>query len=102
MAEILSGTLPRQAGHERGIGHFFCAIDPSRLREDDGFESDVDVLTDSLRAGRPLAQNRPVQVAGDPERAERDHRLRTGIPLSRSVIEDIRTVSHRSRVPFNL
>jgi LDH2 family malate/lactate/ureidoglycolate dehydrogenase len=102
MVEILSAALPGQSGRERGVGHFFCALDPGRFRENDGFERDVDLLTDSLRAGRPLAPGRPVLVAGDPERAARDRRLRAGIPLSRSVIEDIRTVARRSRVPFSL
>ena len=102
MVEILSAALPGQTDRERGVGHFFCAVDPGRFREDDGFERDLDLLAGSLRASRPLASERPVLVAGDPERAARDDRLRAGIPLSRSVIEDVRTVARRSRVPFSL
>jgi LDH2 family malate/lactate/ureidoglycolate dehydrogenase len=102
MVEILSAVLPGQVGRDRGVGHFFCAVDPRRFREDDGFERDLDRLTDSLRAGRPIAPDRPVLVAGDPERAARERRLRTGIPLPRGVIEDVRTVARRARVPFTL
>lgn len=102
MVEILSAVLPGQIGQETGVGHFFCVIDPGRFRADDGLVGDLDLMTDSLRGGRPLARGRPVLVAGDPERAAREHRLRAGIPISRSVIEDIRTVARRSRVPFGL
>jgi LDH2 family malate/lactate/ureidoglycolate dehydrogenase len=102
MVEILSAALPGQTGPEPGVGHFFCVIDPGRLREHDGFEGDPDLLTESLRGGRPLSPGHPVLVAGDPERATHDRNLRAGIPISRSVIEDIRVVAHRSRVPFSL
>ena len=102
MVEILSATLPGPSGEESGVGHFFWALDPGRFRQDDRFESELDRLVDSLRAARPLSPGRPVLVAGDPEREIRDHRLRAGIPLSRSVIEDLRTVARRSRVPFSL
>ncbi len=91
-----------RAVRNSGVGHFFWALDPGRFRQDDRFEGDLDRLADSLRAARPLSPGRPVLVAGDPEREVRDHRLRAGIPLSRSVIEDLRTVARRSRVPFSL
>jgi LDH2 family malate/lactate/ureidoglycolate dehydrogenase len=102
LVEILSGALPGQVGRDRRVGHFFCAIDPGRFREQGSFERDLDLLTDSLRACRPIAPGRPVLVAGDQARAAREQRLRAGIPLPRSVIEDIRTVARRSRVPFSL
>jgi LDH2 family malate/lactate/ureidoglycolate dehydrogenase len=102
MVEILSATLSGQTGRGSGVGHFLCAVDPGRFREDGAFEQDLDLLTDSLRGSRPLAPGRPVLVAGDPERAARDDRLRAGIPFQRGVIEDIRTVARRSRVPFSL
>jgi LDH2 family malate/lactate/ureidoglycolate dehydrogenase len=102
MVEILSATLSGQTAAEKGVGHLFCVIDPGRLRESGDFESDVDLLTESLREGRPQTPGRPVLVAGDPERATRERNLRAGIPLSRSVIEDIRVVAHHSRVPFSL
>lgn len=102
MVEILCATLTGETGPRRRVGHFFLAIDPTRFRDQDGLEDDVDALTDSLRAGRPLDPGRPVMVAGDPERAARDRRLDAGIPLSRSVIEDMRVVAHGSGVPFEL
>jgi len=43
-----------------------------------------------------------VLVPGDPERAARAERERLGIPISRSVLEDVRGVARASGVPFIL
>lgn len=102
MVEILCAALPGETGQGKRVGHFFFAIDPTRFRDEGGVEDDIDALTDSLRASRPLDPRRPVMVAGDPEREARDQRLRTGVPLSRSVIEDMRAVARGSGVPFEL
>jgi LDH2 family malate/lactate/ureidoglycolate dehydrogenase len=102
MIEILCRALPGSAGREQETGHFFFAIDPARFREDGKAEEDIDVFTDALRNSRPLDPRRPVMVAGDPEREARERRLREGIPLSRSVIEDLRAVARSAGVPFEL
>ena len=98
MIEILCAALPGG----RSIGHFFFAIDPTRFRDEGDVESDVDALAARLRATRPIDPGRSVLVAGDPEREARKRRLESGIPLSRSVIEDLRTVARGSGVPFDL
>jgi LDH2 family malate/lactate/ureidoglycolate dehydrogenase len=98
MIEILCAALP---GGQR-IGHLFVAIDPTHFREQGAVESDVDTLASRLRATRPIEPGRPVLVAGDPEREARARRLECGIPLSRSVLEDLRTVACASGVPFDL
>jgi LDH2 family malate/lactate/ureidoglycolate dehydrogenase len=97
-AAVLSSVLP---GSER-VGHFCLALDPARFRELAAFEGDLDVLLDSLRASAPLDPRRPVRVAGDPERAAHAERTRTGIPLPRAVVEDIRAVTRSAGVPFTL
>jgi LDH2 family malate/lactate/ureidoglycolate dehydrogenase len=102
MVEILCAALPGPAGRDHAIGHFFVAIDPASFREHGNAEEDFDALTDSLRAGRPLDPSRPVMVAGDPEREAREWRLHAGIPLSRSVLEDLRAVARGCGVPFEL
>jgi LDH2 family malate/lactate/ureidoglycolate dehydrogenase len=102
MVEILCAALPGSTERNHDVGHFFFAIDPVRFREYGKVEEDIDALTESLRTSRPLDPRRPVMVAGDPEREARERRLRDGIPLSRSVIEDLRTVARGCRVPFEL
>jgi len=105
--EILSSLLPGpRAGQEPRthprVGHFFLAVDPRRFRDPGEFEADLDRLIDSLRASKPLDAERPVLVAGDPERAALAERSRSGIPLSRSVVEDIRWVARATGAPFLL
>ena len=106
--EILSGLLSgsrsvRSAAEENhGIGHFFLVLNPRQFREEGEFEADLDVMMDALRATKPGDSKQPVLVAGDPEYAAQADRSRAGIPLARSVVEDIRTVCRDSRVPFIL
>lgn len=94
--EILSGVLPGDGS----VGHFFLAVDPRRFRA--GFEDDLDRAIDSLRATAPVDARRPVMVAGDPERAVHARRSRSGIPLSRAVVEDIRGIARAAGVAFVL
>jgi LDH2 family malate/lactate/ureidoglycolate dehydrogenase len=106
MVEILSSLLPGsrirgEGGPGTGIGHFFLAVDPRRFRGEGEFEADIDLFVDSLRASTPVDPSRPVLVPGDPERAAAEQR-RAGIPLTRSVMEDIRTVAGAAGVPFIL
>jgi LDH2 family malate/lactate/ureidoglycolate dehydrogenase len=106
--EILSSLLPGLRStlgvtpNDHRVGHFFLALDPKRFRDDGQFETDLDGMMDSLRQSKPVDRKQPVLVAGDPEYAAQGERRRTGIPLSRSVIEDIRSVCRASGVPFIL
>jgi LDH2 family malate/lactate/ureidoglycolate dehydrogenase len=107
MVEVLSAVLSgaREGGggaHRPGVGHFFLAIDPRRFREEGAFETDLDSLMVRLRATRPRDPGQPVLVPGDPEHAAYAERSGRGIPLKRSVMEDLRAISRASRVPFML
>ena len=107
--EILSSLLPgrrdgcgaAEAPAEEGVGHFFLAIDPSHFRDAGQFEVDLDATIDSLRATPPLGAQ-PVAVAGDPEHAAFAERRRAGIPLTRSVVEDLRSICRAAGVPYIL
>jgi LDH2 family malate/lactate/ureidoglycolate dehydrogenase len=104
MVEILSSLLPGAGGWDPlgPVGHFFLALDPGRFREHGRFDEDLDVMLDSLRASAPAEAGRQVLVPGDPEREAVAERERAGIPLSRSVVEDLRAIAHASGVPFEL
>lgn len=108
MVEILSaflpGVKPRAWFPESGggTGHFFLALDVARFRPLAEFGADVGAMVDALHATPPLAANAPVLVAGDPERAAAAERTRAGIPLSRSVVEDLRFVTRAAGVEFLL
>lgn len=105
--EILSAVLPgARAGltavHGTGVGHFFLVLDPARFRDQGSFGDDLDDLLDSLRGCPPADPRHPVLVAGDPEHAAYEERLRLGIPLSRGLLEDLRAVARASAVEFTL
>ena len=108
VVEILSTLLAGRDGaaglgrDKPRVGHFFLALDPARFRPPGEFEGDLDAMIDSLRATEPIDPGRPVRVPGDPERAAATERRRSGIPMSRGVIEDIRAVARASGVPFEL
>jgi LDH2 family malate/lactate/ureidoglycolate dehydrogenase len=84
------------------LGHFLLAIDPKAFRPEGAFEDDLDAAIDVLHSTPPVDPARPVLVAGDPERASREKRLRDGIPLPQTLLDKIRAICERSQVPYVL
>jgi LDH2 family malate/lactate/ureidoglycolate dehydrogenase len=84
------------------LGHFFMALDPRAFRPDGAFEDDLDEVIDVLHATPPLDPALPVLVAGDPETAAREQRLRAGIPIPDSLADKLRGVCERCGAPFVL
>ncbi len=84
------------------IGHFFMALDPRAFREEGEFEHDLDDVIDLLHATPPADPATPVLVAGDPEAASRERRLREGIPVPDSLAGQLRGVCERAGVQWML
>ncbi len=113
MAHILGGTLnggsfspirEKSQGDKDpdNIGHFFLAIDPRAFRGEGEFENDLDEVIDILHATPPLDPERPVLVAGDPEAAERESRLKNGIPIPEKLDRHIRDICARCDAKYVL
>ena len=113
MGHILGGVLSggsfspirnrtQGPGDPDRLGHFFLAIEPKAFRSEGAFEADLDDAIDVLHATPPIDPALPVLVAGDPERASREDRLKNGIPMPDSLREKIRQICVRSGVPFHL
>lgn len=113
MVHILGGTLagasfsPIRVKTQRpedpdNLGHFFLAIDPEAFREEGEFESDLDDALDVLRAAPPADPALPVLIPGDPEAASRERRLREGIPMPRSLADQLRAVCEGCGAPYLL
>jgi LDH2 family malate/lactate/ureidoglycolate dehydrogenase len=113
MVQILSATLAggsftpiRKRTQGRGdpdnIGHFLMALDPAVFREEGEFEHDLDEVIDVLHGTRPIREDEPVLVAGEPEAFSREERLRTGIPVTESLARKIRAICERCGAPFLL
>ncbi len=84
------------------VGHFFLAIDPSKVRADGEFQADLDRMIDMLHATPPADPENPVQVAGDPEVRATATRSVDGIPIADTLIEEVRKVAIESSAPFLL
>jgi LDH2 family malate/lactate/ureidoglycolate dehydrogenase len=84
------------------LGHFFMAIDPDVFRDEGAFEEDLDAVIDVLHATPPADPELPVLVAGDPEAATREQRLREGVPMPRSLLDQLRGVCERCGAPYLL
>ena len=75
-------------GRRRKLGHFFLALDISRFTGVRKFKTRLRTLLEALRSVPAAPGHKRVQVAGDPEWATYDERLRGGIPLSASEVSD--------------
>ena len=76
-----------------GIGHFLLALDPGLFRDAADFRADVAAFCDTLRATKPADPDRPVLVAGDPERRTAERRRQTGIPVGPNLLAKVREVA---------
>ena len=108
LSAALSGaTMITDPNHTKlpgtmGIGHFFLAIDPALFRDPDEFRADVTRFCDGLRATRPIDPDKPVLVAGDPERRNAALRLQAGIPVGPNLLAEIRGIAEASGAPWLL
>lgn len=87
-------------GHD--IGHFFMAIDPGMFRDAEDFKADVTTFCEDMRATRPIDPEKPVMVAGDPERANAARRSREGIPVAKNLLAKVKGIAQESGAPWLL
>lgn len=113
VVNILSATLPgttfqplrvKREGADTpdNIGHFFLAIDPALFRDPAEFERDLEEMIDFLHGQTPADPGQPVLVPGDPEYAERDKRLRDGVPIPEAVAQQLKEVCLKANVAYVL
>jgi LDH2 family malate/lactate/ureidoglycolate dehydrogenase len=113
LVHVLGGTLggasfsplrnrTQRPSDPHDLGHFFLAIDPRAFREPGAFEDDLDRVIDVLHGAKRADPAQPVLVAGDPERATREERLREGVPVPDDLVEQLRAVAAAAGVPFVL
>jgi LDH2 family malate/lactate/ureidoglycolate dehydrogenase len=109
LSATLSGTTFQPLRVQRegadtpdNIGHFFLAIDPRLFREEGAFERDLAEMIDFLHGQTPADPDQPVLVPGDPEHAERQARLKDGVPIPESLARQIKDVCRNSNVEYVL
>jgi L-2-hydroxycarboxylate dehydrogenase (NAD+) len=84
----------------KGLGHLFGAFRIDGFMDPDEFKGRVDEWRRVFRATKPAPDTEGVLIPGDPERAAEARRTKEGVPLSPSIIKELRTVSAQSGVPF--
>jgi LDH2 family malate/lactate/ureidoglycolate dehydrogenase len=102
LASCLSGstliTDPMHSKQPKGldVGHFFMAFDPGLFRDIGDFRADVARFCNDLRATPPSDPEVPVLVAGDPERAVKAVREKTGIPIGPGLLRRLREIADQN------
>ena len=82
----------------KGIGHFLGAMRIDAFRKKEDFKKDMDQWIRRFRQAKPIDENHPVIIPGDPEREMENVRRNVGIPLLEVVWEDIVTVAEKLKI----
>ncbi|MCC7075556.1 MAG: Ldh family oxidoreductase [Acidimicrobiia bacterium] len=83
-------SLTSEFNEVANVGHFFAAIRVDAFRPLDGFEAEMRDMTSGLRAAPTAPGESEVRVAGDPEWVCAAEREANGIPLSESLLANLR------------
>ena len=99
-ATMITDPMHTKKPGTQDIGHFMMAMDPGMFRDPDDFRADVTAFCDTLRETKPADPDKPVMVAGDPERRIAAQRMKTGIPVGPGLLEKVRQVALASGAPW--
>lgn len=113
IAQVLAGTLSgasfspirnrtQKASDPDNIGHFFMALNPEAFRPMEDFQSDLELVIDMLHGTKPLRDDEPVLIPGEPEWQAREERLVHGIPIPEALKLKVRDIAEAAGAPFLL
>jgi len=94
-----SGTMRPERQDARSVtnGMLTIVLDPSRLVDRAWMLEEIEAMTAFITASPPRQPDQPVLIPGDPERANRERRLKDGVPIDdetwREVAAAARTVN---------
>ncbi len=88
----------RSVGH--GIGHFFGAMQIDGFIDRDSFKRQIDEYIRTFRATKPAPGTNGPLLPGDPEREAEVLRRKNGVPLVLPVVEELRDIAQKTRIPF--
>lgn len=84
----------------KGIGHFFGAMEIDGFMEVEEFKKRIDEWIEVFRATKTGGPEVKVLIPGDPEREEEVKREKTGIPLLKAVVDDLRDIAAKTGIAF--
>jgi LDH2 family malate/lactate/ureidoglycolate dehydrogenase len=91
--------IPEESVGER-LGHFFGALKIDSFRPAGDFKKHMDNWICRFRNATPAEGQERVLIPGDPEREIMEKRLRGGIPLMDSVVEDLQEIGKKLEIKF--
>jgi L-2-hydroxycarboxylate dehydrogenase (NAD+) len=84
----------------KGIGHFLGAMRIDAFRPAADFKKDMDHWIQGFRACKTIPGEEKVLVPGDPEREFEVERMKHGIPLLETVVNDLNEIAKKFSVTF--
>ncbi|MBS0000970.1 MAG: Ldh family oxidoreductase [Cyclobacteriaceae bacterium] len=85
-----------------GLGHFLGAMRIDAFRPADEFLSHMDSWIERFRSALPAEGFEKVLIPGDPERLFEEERVKEGIPLLQTVIDDLQLTGKKLEVEFTV
>ena len=78
-----------------GIGHFFGAMRIDAFRPADEFKLHMDTWIQRFSSSKTIEGQKRVIIPGEPEIEFENERMKNGIPLLASVVEDLKSVGNK-------
>ncbi len=82
----------------KGLGHFFGAMRIDAFRPADDFKKHIDNWIERFRNAKPADDNNKVLIPGDPEREMELIRIKDGIPVVESVVEELNILAKQFNI----
>jgi LDH2 family malate/lactate/ureidoglycolate dehydrogenase len=79
----------------KGLGHFFGAMRVDAFRPADEFKLHMDNWIERFRKAKPAEGYDKVLIPGDPERVMEIERMKNGIPIVETVVNDLKSVGEK-------
>ncbi len=82
----------------KGLGHFLGAMRIDAFRTAEAFKKDMDNWIQRFRAAETIDGYERVLIPGDPERLFEEQRMKEGIPILETVVEDLAKVGSKFNI----
>ncbi len=82
----------------KGLGHFFGAMRIDAFRPADEFKQHIDNWIERFKKAKPAAGYDKILIPGDPEREMELIRMKEGIPVDVSVVEDLKRLGKQFNI----
>ena len=85
----------------KGLGHFFGAMRIDAFRPANEFKQHMDNWIERFRKAKPADGYDKVLIPGDPEREMETIRIKEGIPIVESVVDDLKDLGKQFDITIN-